>query len=219
MEPPSPPTTPPTTAAAHRAPHRSQRRRRGRTGSAPFERVDPDIAVLRRRHVYRAKMRCLHVGSNRISRFKDFTPRMVAEDEELKSRAKMFVRRELQVFEWTNENAEFILEYIVAVLQTAHLKSATGAAQDMLADFLGRENAGIFCHEVHAFLRSPFTSLAAFDGFVQYERPLPTRFDGEGLPIVVPEERPAGSRADRTRRRPVHGGGDGAEIRRRSRAG
>jgi hypothetical protein len=109
---------------------------------------------------------------------------MVRADEELQSRARMFIRRELQVFEWTNENAEFIIEYILAVLKTVDLKSSTGAAEDMLTDFLGRENASIFCHEIHAFLRSPFKTLEAFDGFVQYERPLPTTFDEEGLPIV-----------------------------------
>jgi hypothetical protein len=116
---------------------------------------------------------------------------MLLNDEELQSRAKMFIRRELQVFEWTNENAEFILEYIIAILKTVDLKASTGAAEDMLTDFLGRENAGIFCHEIHAFLRSPFKNLESFDGFVQYERPLPTVFDEEGLPIVP----------DRTRKR------------------
>jgi hypothetical protein len=117
---------------------------------------------------------------------------MVRADEELQSRAKMFIRRELQVFEWTNDNAEFILEYILAILKTVDLKSSTGAAEDMLTDFLGRENAGIFCHEIHAFLRSPFTTLETFDGFVQYEQPLPTTFDEEGLPII-----PSGSKRRR----------------------
>jgi hypothetical protein len=108
---------------------------------------------------------------------------MFRDDEELQSRARMFIRRELQVFEWTSNNAEFILEYIIAVLRIIDLKASTGAAEDILSDFLGRENAKIFCHEIHAFLRSPFTNLAAFDNFAQYERPLPTRFDGEGMPI------------------------------------
>ncbi|KAF8536052.1 hypothetical protein BDD12DRAFT_633018, partial [Trichophaea hybrida] len=143
--------------------------RRRRLWNHPPERISTDIAILRRQHVYRTKMRCLHVGSNRISRFRNFTPRMLLNDEELQSRAKMFIRRELQVFEWTNENAEFILEYIIGILKTVDLKASTGAAEDMLTDFLGRENAGIFCHEIHAFLRSPFTSLESFDGFVQYE--------------------------------------------------
>lgn len=78
---------------------------------------------------------------------------MVREDEELQSRAKMWIRRELRVFEWTNENSEFILEYIMAILKTVDIKSSTGAAEDMLTDFLGRENARIFLHELHAFLR------------------------------------------------------------------
>jgi len=159
----------------------SGRRHRRRRRSP--ERITPDIAILRRRHVYRMQMRSLHIGSNRISRFQNFTPRMFHGDEELQSRARMFIRRELQVFEWTNDSAEFIIEYFIAVLRTIDLKASTGAAEDLLSDFLGRENAKIFCHEIHAFLRSPFTDLAAFDNFAQYERPLPTRFDAEGMPI------------------------------------
>lgn len=78
---------------------------------------------------------------------------MVRDDEELQSRAKMWIRRELRVFEWTRENSEFILEYILAMLKTLDIKSSTGAAEDMLAEFLGRDNAKIFLHELHAFLR------------------------------------------------------------------
>lgn len=46
----------------------------------------------------------------------------------------------------------------------------------MLTDFLGRQNARIFLHELHAFLRSPFTNLSHFDSFAQYSRPIPIRF-------------------------------------------
>jgi hypothetical protein len=134
-------------------------------------------------------MRCLHVGSNRISRFRNFTPQMVRADEELQSRAKMFIRRELRVFEWTNNNTERILAYIIAILKVIDLKSPSGAAEDMLADFLGRDNASIFCHELHAFLRSPFTTLASFDGFVQYEQALPDSYDDNGLPIALNGQR------------------------------
>ena len=110
---------------------------------------------------------------------------MVRDDPELQARAKMFLRRELRVFEWTNENAEFVLEYIMAILKTVDLKAANGAAEGMLADFLGKENAGVFCHEVHAFLRSPYTRLEDWDRAVQYERKLPERFDEDGLPIEL----------------------------------
>jgi hypothetical protein len=110
---------------------------------------------------------------------------MVATDDELQSRAKMFIRRELQVFEWLdNENKEFVLEYILAILKTVDLKGAAGTAEDMLADMLGsREYAGVFCHEIHAFLRSPYTELGTWDAWVQYETPLPSQFDSDGIPV------------------------------------
>lgn len=50
----------------------------------------------------------------------------------------------------------------------------------MLTDFLGRQNARIFLHELHAFLRSPFTNLSHFDSFAQYAIPIPTRFPDRG---------------------------------------
>ncbi|TGZ81172.1 hypothetical protein EX30DRAFT_371539 [Ascodesmis nigricans] len=131
----------------------SFRRRRHRPLSSQPEHVSEDTSVLQRRHIYRTGMRALHVGSNRISRFRNFAPRMVRDDEELQSRAKMWIRRELRVFKWTNENSEFILEYILAILKTIDIRSSTGAAEDMLTEFLGRDNAKIFIHELHEFLR------------------------------------------------------------------
>lgn len=66
------------------------------------------------------------------------------------------------------------------------LKSASGAAEDMLTDFLGRGNARVFLHELHAFLRSPFTNLSHFDSFVQYTMPIPIRFsDTEELALKL----------------------------------
>jgi hypothetical protein len=54
----------------------------------------------------------------------------------------------------------------------------------MLADMLGsREYAGVFCHEIHAFLRSPYTELGTWDAWVQYETPLPSQFDSDGIPV------------------------------------
>lgn len=77
-----------------------------------------------------------------------------------------------------------MLEYVVGILKSVDLKSASGAAEDMLTDFLGRRNTRIFLHELHAFLRSPFTNLSHFDSFAQYARPIPIRFsDGEDLVV------------------------------------
>lgn len=58
--------------------------------------------------------------------------------------------------------------------------------------------------------RSPFTTVQAFDSFVQYEQPLPTRFDADGHPLPSQpnrkrdresaEDNPDESRALRRRR-------------------
>lgn len=143
--------------------------------------VSADAALLRRRHVYRNKLFSLHVGSNRLSRFRDLTPGLFSRDEELVSRARKWTRRELQVFEFLNSdgteaegvsrranNAEFLLEYIVAILKTVDIKGSGGQAEDMLQEFLGRENTRLFLHELRAWLRSPYTSLDDWDRHVQY---------------------------------------------------
>lgn len=43
----------------------------------------------------------------------------------------------------------------------------------MLADFLGRNHARLFLHELRCWLRSPCRSLAEWDGQVQYPDPDP----------------------------------------------
>ncbi len=143
--------------------------------------VSPDAALLRRRHVYRNQLYTLHVGSNRLSRFRDLTPQLFSRDEELESRARKWTRRELQVFEFLGQdgsdtegitrranNAEFLLEYIVAILKTVDIKGSAGQAEDMLQEFLGRDNTRLFLHELRAWLRSPYTSLEDWDRRVQY---------------------------------------------------
>jgi hypothetical protein len=87
----------------------------------------------------------------------------------------MFLRRELQVFSFLNTaaaprggNREFLLEYIVAILKTNELKGASGHAEDLLTDYLGRGNAKLLLHELEAWLRSPCTTLGDWDSHVQY---------------------------------------------------
>ena len=65
-------------------------------------------------------------------------------------------------------NAEFLLQYILAILQTVDIKGSQGQAEEMLSDFLGRENARLFLHELRAWLRSPYTDLESWDRHVQY---------------------------------------------------
>lgn len=87
----------------------------------------------------------------------------------------MFLRRELQVFSFLNTasaprggNREFLLEYVVAILKTNEFKGASGHAEDLLTDYLGRANAKLLLHELEARLRSPHASLREWDNHAQY---------------------------------------------------
>ncbi|KAK1527400.1 uncharacterized protein CCOS01_07662 [Colletotrichum costaricense] len=148
--------------------------------------LSQDEAITRRRHVYRHQLYSLHVGSNRISRYRDLTPQIFASDTELVSRARTFLRRELQVFEFLSpdhdarpldtdpvrrrraNNAEFLLEYIIAILKTVDMQGSMGQAEELIQEFLGRENTRLLLHELRAWLRSPYMSLESWDRAVQY---------------------------------------------------
>ncbi|KAL8854040.1 MAG: hypothetical protein Q9221_001163 [Calogaya cf. arnoldii] len=156
---------------------------RPRGPARPYRpRLSPDAALSRRRQVYARRLYSLHVGTNRLSRFRDLSPRLFNRDEELVRRARKWIRRELQVFDFLNidgqeeegimrrtNNAEFLLEYVVAILKTVDVKGSGGQAEDMLQEFLGRENTQLFLHELKAWLRSPYTSLEDWDRHVQYD--------------------------------------------------
>ena len=148
----------------------------------PQQPVSLDTALLRRRHVYRHQLYSSHVGSNRLSRFRDLNIQLFSNDTEIVSKARKWIRRELQVFEFLNpdssqeeagnvrraNNAEFLLEYVIAILKTVDIKGSGGQAEDMLQEFLGRDNTRLFLHELKAWLRSPYTSLPDWDRHVQY---------------------------------------------------
>ena len=134
-----------------------------------------DPALERRKRVYRDRLHSLHVGVNRVSHYRDFTPQSFATTPDLQSRARTFLRRELQVFSFLDTasaprsgNSSFLIEYIVAILKTNELKGASGHAEDLLAEFLERENARLLLHELEAWLRSPYLNLRDWDRHVQY---------------------------------------------------
>ncbi|OMP86013.1 putative RING finger protein [Diplodia seriata] len=151
----------------------------------------PDIALVRRRYVYRNELFSMHVGTNRISRYANFTPHTVAASPDLQSRARAFIRRELRVFSFLYPdaaedsetasrrvgNAEFLLEYMLAILKKMDIKGPTGQAEDMLQEFIGRNHARLFLHELGAWLRSPYTRLEDWDRHVQYRESLPTSIE------------------------------------------
>ncbi|KAI0409128.1 hypothetical protein F4802DRAFT_233593 [Xylaria palmicola] len=161
----------------------------GRPSRSRDERFRPrptaeDEAIARRQQIYRNRLYSLHVGSNPRSRYRDITPALFQSEPELVSRARAWLRRELQVFEFLRtpssprssedaltrrraNNAEFLLEYIIAILKTVDVRGSQGAAEDMLSEFLGRENTRLLLHELRSFLRSPW-SIEAWDREVQY---------------------------------------------------
>lgn len=151
--------------------------------------------ISRRRRIYRQKLYSLHVGSNRISRFRDFTPESFSRSEELQSRARTWIRRELQVFDFVSggsgasvgmsSNAEFMLSYIMAILKSMDIKSSTGKAEQALGEFLGSENARLFLHELGSWLRSPFAKLDDWDRRVQYLETLQSFKDAEPTPPMA----------------------------------
>lgn len=163
-------------------PQRKNWRPRGVRARPPVYSLD--AALLRRRQIYHQQLYSLHVGSNRLSRFRELTPQLFCHDEELERRARMWIRRELQVFDSFDthvrleehsdmtkrraNNAEFLLEYIIGILKTVNLKGSGGQAEELLKDFLGRDDARLFLHELGAWLRSPYTSLGDWDRNVQY---------------------------------------------------
>lgn len=60
------------------------------------------------------------------------------------------------------------------------VKGSSGKAQELLAGYLGEENARLFCHELEAWLRSPYVELADWDRHVQYATPLPSYAKEDG---------------------------------------
>uniref|UniRef100_L2G904 RING-type E3 ubiquitin transferase n=1 Tax=Colletotrichum fructicola (strain Nara gc5) TaxID=1213859 RepID=L2G904_COLFN len=103
-------------------------------------------------HLFLLRMRRLRADETCI---------MFASDSELVSRARTFLRRELQVFEFLSpdndartpeadpvrrrraNNAEFLLEYIVAILKTVDMQGSMGQAEELIQEFLGQLGFGV----------------------------------------------------------------------------
>lgn len=156
--------------------------RRARSNWRITEQPKPDIAIMKRRYIYQNKLYSLHVGSNETSGYRDVTPDTFVKSTELQSKAKAWIRRELRVFTFlhtdpdgvpsdgatTSSNAEFLISYIIAIMKKVDLKAGNGHAENLLQEFLGRENARLFLHELSAWMRSPYSRLGQWDRDVQY---------------------------------------------------
>jgi hypothetical protein len=145
-------------------------RRRPAPSHRPFH-TNPDAALAFRRRIYADQNYSLHVGANRTSQYRNFTPATFTTSAPLQSRARLFMRREFQVFDFLAENNArlgFLIEYIVAILKTTEIKDASGSASALVAEFLGANAASLFLHELEAWLRSPYERLEDWDRHVQY---------------------------------------------------
>ncbi|OJD24626.1 hypothetical protein ACJ73_04013 [Blastomyces percursus] len=177
-------------AGAHPHPRRFPRPPRHRPRRDPPTTPGPDDPIIRRRHIYRHQLYSRRVGTNRLSQYREVTPQHFNQDAHLVSRARKWIRRELQVFTFLNpasdtefsttglagadrlrasNNAEFLLEYIVAILRTVDVKGSSGQAEELLREFIGRDNARLFLHELQTWLRSPYNSLTDWDRALQYD--------------------------------------------------
>lgn len=110
------------------------------------------------------------------------SPRDIANSSDLQRKARTWIRRELRVFTFlhggsshgsspeptSSSNVEFLLSYIVSILKMVDLKASNGHAENLLTEFLGRDNSRLFLHELTSWLRSPYTKVEDWDLEVQY---------------------------------------------------
>jgi Ring finger domain len=184
---------------------RPTRRPRSLRQSCTSSDIQDDSGLGRRRDIYRHQLLSSHVGTNRISKYQDLNPQRFRNDDVLLSRARKWIRRELQVFDFLDldyanteverrraSNTEFLLEYIVAILRTTDIKGSGGHAEELLKDFLGRDNTRVFLHELQAWLRSPYQHLRYWDRAVQYnESKLRQQDAAESCMSIGKEQAPA----------------------------
>ncbi|KAF2166282.1 hypothetical protein M409DRAFT_23473 [Zasmidium cellare ATCC 36951] len=156
-------------------------RRRPRRHPQPPPPAIEDPSLTLRREIYTHRLYALHIGSNAHSNYHSFTPADVRSSPTLQSRAKTFLRRELRVFPFlTPSRVDFLIEYILAILRNFELRGADGKAEELVGEFVGRENARQVVHELEAWLRSPFGRLGGWDERVQYKDRCGDRGKGEG---------------------------------------
>ncbi|EPE03346.1 ring finger domain protein [Ophiostoma piceae UAMH 11346] len=172
----------------------------GRLSRGPDIATPEDDALEERRRVYRHGLYARHIGSNGRSRhYQDLTPSMFQQDPDLTSRARSFIRRELQVL-WrehapepaseparvphpsrgpyglftrhrAGRNRHQLIEHIVLILKSLDIQSNGSGIEDVLARDLGSASVvRHFLHELRCFLRSPYLTVTAWDRHVQYGR-------------------------------------------------
>lgn len=150
---------------------RNQRRERERERRAADE---LERAIEKRRWIYRHHLYAKHVASNSFTRYRPLpTPQQFSSNPDLVSRATVFIRRELRV--WDALDVEFLTTFTISLMKSLDIRSEP--AVKLLAEFLDmdsdglRTNAEQFAHELYSYLRSPYRDLNVYDTVVQYDAP------------------------------------------------
>ncbi|KAK4653720.1 hypothetical protein QC762_509520 [Podospora pseudocomata] len=174
-------------------PVRRSLRRRQSNHQPPPPPSTPDQALQRRQHIYRHNLFSLHIGSSPHTSYSPSvpSPAVLSSTPHLLSKARLFLRRELQVFfppttaapstgDSIHQNREFLLEYVIAMLKTVDLQSPSGAthAENLLRDYItlpdtGDDRTALFLHELKNWMRwrgepPGNVSLEGWDRGVQY---------------------------------------------------
>nr|CDP30071.1 Putative protein of unknown function [Podospora anserina S mat+] len=192
-------------------PVRRNLRRRQSNHQPPPPPSTPDQALQRRQHIYRHNLFSLRphprpvcipsgtntppldIGSSPHTSYSPSvpSPAVLSSTPHLLSKARLFLRRELQVFfpptaaapsagDSIHQNREFLLEYVIAMLKTVDLQSPSGAAhaENLLRDYItlpdtGDDRTALFLHELKNWMRwrgepPGNVSLEGWDRGVQY---------------------------------------------------
>ncbi|KAG2130425.1 uncharacterized protein EDB93DRAFT_1213698 [Suillus bovinus] len=132
-------------------------------------------AIARRRWVYQNHLYAKHVASNSFTRYRPYpSPAQFAASPDMISRATIFLRRELRV--WQNLDVEFLTTFIISLMKSIDIRAES--AVKLLSEFLDLDtpyvegqrhpNAEHFAHEIYCFIRSG-RDLSIYDKLVQYD--------------------------------------------------
>lgn len=136
--------------------------------------------------VYKYMKYSCHVGANAISGFRNIDHSDITDSHTLRSKARMWIRRELSIFPFLLpgatacdhfdvnfppprvNNYDFLVEFVVGIVRYLDIKGSSGTAEDLVVELLGLDRAKLFLHELNHWMRSPYTHLADWDREVQY---------------------------------------------------
>lgn len=135
-----------------------------------------ETSLGRRRLIYSAGLRVLHMGSNEFSQFRDISPQFFSANPAVTHRLVPWLRRELSVlFDNQDEHVTFMTHYILSLVTNVDIQSEEFHMN--LRPFL-HDTVEHFVHEFASFARSPY-DMDTYDQMSQYD------FSGGGLGRVV----------------------------------